>query len=135
MVRKQIVKIPNKKPFKAAIKSKRDIDSFKEYDKKMFRLIFILNQLNKYRHVRTAELAKEFNTTIRTVQRDIALLNLAGFPLEPGEAGEHKFAEGFSLRKITVSPEEKYLLTILIVFLQGQKGHCRPLRMRFLAKS
>jgi len=123
MVKKQIVKIPNKKPFKAAVKGKRDADPLKESDKRILRLVSILNQLNKYRYVKTAELAKEFNTTTRTVQRDIALLDQAGFPLASGrEAGEHKFMEGFSLRKITVSPEEKYLLTILYRLFAGAEG-------------
>ena len=123
MVKKRIVKIPNKKPFKATVKGKRDADPLKECDKRILRLVSILNQLNKYRYVKTTELAKEFNTTTRTVQRDIALLDQAGFPLASGrEAGEHKFMEGFSLRKITVSPEEKYLLTILYRLFAGAEG-------------
>ena len=119
MVKKQIVKIPNKKPFKAAVKGKKK----KECDKRILRLVFILNQLNRCRYVETAELAKGFNTTTRTVQRDIALLDQAGFPLASGrKAGEHQFMEGFSLRKITVSPEEKYLLTILYRLFAGAEG-------------
>ena len=90
----------------------------KQYDKKMFRLIAILNQLNTSGFVKTVDLAKEFNTNIGTIQRDIALLNEVGFPMI-GEYGKYTFMEGFSLRKIKVTPEEKYLLTLLCRIFSG----------------
>ncbi|MEI8012322.1 MAG: HTH domain-containing protein [Candidatus Omnitrophota bacterium] len=93
----------------------------KHYDKKMYRLIAILNQLNSARFVRTRDLAEEFNTDIRTIQRDISLLNMAGFPLD-GEDGKYSFGEGFSLKKIKVTPEEKYLITLLCGIFSGANG-------------
>ncbi|MBU0896722.1 MAG: HTH domain-containing protein, partial [Candidatus Omnitrophica bacterium] len=53
----------------------------KSYDKKIFRLLFILNKLETRKKVSTSDLAKEFNVSLRTVQRDIELLSMAGFPL------------------------------------------------------
>ena len=65
------------------------------YDKKVFRLFFILNQLDSRKKISTGELAKEFNVSLRTVQRDIVLLNTTGFPIISLEKGYHSFMEGF----------------------------------------
>lgn len=81
------------------------------YDKKIFRLIYILNKLNSTTPLKTSDLAREFNVTQRTVQRDLELLNTAGFPLDYSDAG-HKFMDGFSLQKIAVTPEERFLLNL-----------------------
>lgn len=81
----------------------------KDYDKKIFRLIYVLNKLNSNAPLKTAELAEEFSVTRRTVQRDLELLSTAGFPLTYDDNG-HKFMDGFSLQKIIVSPQERFLL-------------------------
>ena len=83
------------------------------YDKKVFRLLFILNQLDSRRKVSTGELAKEFNVSSRTVQRDIVLLNTTGFPIISLEKGYHSFMEGFSLKKMMLTREEASLLSFL----------------------
>jgi len=81
------------------------------YHKKIIRLMTILSQLSSREGPTTAKLAKDFNVNRRTVQRDVELLSEAGFPVFT-ENGIHKFAEGFSLKKIVVTPEEKLLLTL-----------------------
>lgn len=83
------------------------------YDKKVFRLFFILNQLDSRKKVSTSELAKEFNVSPRTVQRDIVLLNTTGFPIISLEKGYHSFIEGFSLKKMMLTKEEASLLSFL----------------------
>jgi predicted DNA-binding transcriptional regulator YafY len=83
------------------------------YDKKVFRLFFILNQLDSRKKVSTGELAKEFNVSLRTVQRDIVLLNTTGFPIISFEKGYHSFMEGFSLKKMMLTKEEASLLSFL----------------------
>lgn len=83
----------------------------KEYDKKIFRLMSILNKLNGGGKVRSNEIAGEFNVSIRTVQRDIELLNQTQFPVVSLEKGVYTFMEGFSLRKLMLSNEEASLLT------------------------
>lgn len=91
------------------------------YDKKIFRLIYILNRLSNRERIITANLAQEFNVTIRTVQRDLELLSMTGFPLSLNN-GVYKFEEGFSLRKISVTPEEKFLLMLFYqLFSQTDK--------------
>ena len=83
------------------------------YDKKVFRLFFILNQLDSRKKISTGELAKEFNVSLRTVQRDIVLLNTTGFPIISLEKGYHSFMEGFSLKKMMLTREEASLLSFL----------------------
>lgn len=83
------------------------------YDKKIFRLFYILNQLDSRKKVSTCELANEFNVSLRTVQRDIMLLNTTGFPIISSEKGYHSFMEGFSLKKMMLTREEASLLSFL----------------------
>lgn len=83
----------------------------KNYDKKIFRLVSILNKLNGGGKVRSSALAEEFNVNIRSVQRDLDLLNLTGFPLDTPEKGVYSFMPGFSLRKLMLTDEEASLLT------------------------
>jgi len=85
----------------------------KSYDKKVFRLMYTLNQLDSGKVVSTQDLSNEFNITYRTVQRDIELLNLTGFPLMSPKKGFYSFAEGFSLRKVSLSEKEASLLSFL----------------------
>ena len=49
------------------------------YDKKIFRLVYILNKLSNREKITTANLSHEFNVTVRTVQRDLELLSMTGF--------------------------------------------------------
>ncbi len=87
----------------------------KNYDKKIFRLLYALNKLDRGGRVSTRELAREFNVSQRTVQRDLELLNIAGFPLAPLDSrGEHAFAEGFSLKKLMLTKEEASLLSFML---------------------
>ncbi|HOG23731.1 MAG TPA: WYL domain-containing protein [Candidatus Omnitrophota bacterium] len=83
----------------------------KSYDKKIFRLMSILNKLNGGGKVRSSEIAKEFNVSIRSVQRDIELLNQTQFPVVSLEKGIYSFMEGFSLKKMMLTNEEASLLT------------------------
>ena len=82
-----------------------------QYEKKIFRLMFILNRLTSREMVTPSILASEFNVTVRTVQRDLEMLSMTGFPLF-SENGSYKFVDGFSLRKISVNPDEKFLLLL-----------------------
>lgn len=83
----------------------------KSYDKKIFRLVSIMNKLNGGGQVRVSDLAKEFNIHVRSVQRDIELLNQTQFPVVAHEKGVYSFMEGFSLEKTKLSNEEASLLT------------------------
>ena len=48
------------------------------YDRKLFRLIYVLREFHSKKKVNTRELANEFNVSIRTVQRDLGLLQSLG---------------------------------------------------------
>lgn len=85
----------------------------KDYDKKLYRLVRLLNILESDRKVSTSWMAKEFNVTIRTAQRDLELINGAGFPIMPIGKGLYAFVEGFSLKNIPVSDEEASMLVFL----------------------
>ena len=83
----------------------------KNYDRKIFRLLSILKKMDSNRSVSTGQLAEEFNVTKRTVQRDIELLDMVGFPIISSR-GRHSFVEGFSLKKIMLFKEEASLLSL-----------------------
>ncbi len=92
------------------------------YDTKLFRLIRILNELDSAKAVHTTELAKEFNVSVRTAQRDINLLDSAGFPITSLQKGEYSFVEGFSLKKISVSNEEASLMALFYELSESLGG-------------
>lgn len=83
-----------------------------DYDTKLFRLIRILNELDSAKAVQTTDLSKEFNVSVRTTQRDINLLDKAGFPIVSLKKGKYSFVDGFSLKKVSVSNEEASLMTL-----------------------
>jgi predicted DNA-binding transcriptional regulator YafY len=83
----------------------------KDYDKKIVRLMTMLNKLNGGSRILSGESAKEFNVTIRTIQRDIDLLCQTGFPVDMVRKGEYAFMEGFSLKKVMLTNEEASLLS------------------------
>ncbi len=85
----------------------------KNYDPRIFRIIAILKKLDAGEKVSTRYLAGEFNVAIRTVQRDISLLNTTGFPIFSDDEGRYSFVEGFSLSSGAISKEEASLLSLL----------------------
>ena len=54
-----------------------------DYDKRIFRLLDILNKLDRREKVHTQELADAYNVSIRSIQRDLELLSEAGFLIAP----------------------------------------------------
>lgn len=84
----------------------------RDYDPKIFRLIDILNRLDSSGRVLSKDLTEEFNVSMRTVQRDIELLNRAGFLLDSPKKGVYTFIEGFSLKKMRLTNQDASLLTL-----------------------
>jgi len=82
-------------------------------EKRLYRLMNILSQLANRRTVTTCGLSEQFNVTKRSIQRDLMLLMDPGmgFPIYV-DNNMYKFEENYSLRKIDVTPEEKFLLTL-----------------------
>jgi predicted DNA-binding transcriptional regulator YafY len=85
----------------------------RHYDKKVFRLLYILNRLDAGKTLTTKDLATEFSVTRRTVQRDIELLNMTGFPVMENDRSGYSFDEGFSLKRASLTKEEASLLSFL----------------------
>lgn len=81
-----------------------------DYEKKLSRLIEILSLLSQGDILSTKELAEKFNTTDRTIQRDMTLLG-RNFPIER-ENRKWKMQEGFHLEK-SRSVKEQLVLDIL----------------------
>lgn len=110
----------------------------KDYAKKLYRLSRIIYKLSTQRGVSTRELKEEFDITIRTAQRDIELLNQAGFPMVTLEDGRHAFLDGFSLKKIEITNEEASLLAFLseIVHSLGEsfEGSFRSIFSKVLSR-
>lgn len=94
----------------------------KSYDKKIFRLWAMLNKLDSGKKVYTSELAKEFNVSIRSIQRDVELLNMVGFPVISCGKGCYAFTEGFSLKRIMISEEDASLLSFLYEIAKSLGG-------------
>ncbi len=93
------------------------------YDKRIFRFLSILNRLDSGKTILTPDLAEEFNVSLRTIQRDIELLNLTGFPLVSSEKGKYGFVEGFSLKKAMLSNEEASLLSLMFDVTKSLGGN------------
>ncbi len=85
----------------------------KDYHKKLYRLVRILNRLETEGKVTPRELADEFNVSMRTAQRDIELINMAEFPLLSLTKGVYSFMPGFTLKRLPLSNEEASLLAFL----------------------
>jgi len=85
----------------------------KDYDKRIFRLLSILNKLDAGQKISSRELAEDFNVSLRSVQRDLELLSRAGFLLSSPQKGIYSFEDGFSLKKMRLTNEEASLLSFL----------------------
>lgn len=90
-----------------------------DYDKRIHRLLSILNRLDSGRKVLSRELAEEFNVSIRSIQRDIAILTSTGFLISSSQKGVYAFEEGYSLKKMKLTNEEASLLTFLCEISQS----------------
>src|ERR1035437_9732067 len=94
----------------------------KDYHKKLYRLVRILNRLETEGKVAPVELADEFNVSMRTAQRDLELINMAEFPLVSMTKGSYTFMPGFSLKQLPMSSEEASLLAFLCEIAKSMGG-------------
>lgn len=81
--------------------------------KRLYRLLRIINDLDLHGNVITRELAKKYDVSTRTVQRDLDLIDTAGFSLRVVDKGVYAFDNGFSLHKSSITPDEESLLRFL----------------------
>lgn len=85
---------------------------------KIDRLIGILMLLINRKKVTAKELANHFNVSVRTIQRDIDSLTLAGVPLyaDVGKNGGYQLLEHYKVDKSFLNINES---KVLIAFLEG----------------
>lgn len=79
---------------------------------KVTRLMYLLNELDNG-EISVSAIAKDLNVTIRTVQRDLRILEDAGFPFANTKKGAYCFVEGFSLQRMRVSAKEAAMLALM----------------------
>ena len=78
---------------------------------KIGRLIYILNELDKG-EIFLPSIANDLGVTLRTIQRDLHILEEARFPLTNIRKGTYCFVEGFSLGRASVTAREAAMLAL-----------------------
>ncbi len=78
---------------------------------KISRLIYILNELDKGA-IFLPRIANDLGVTLRTIQRDLHILEDARFPLTNIRKGTYCFVEGFSLGRASVTAREAAMLAL-----------------------
>ena len=102
-----------------------------DYDKILTRLTVILSKLNDGEALSVKELAKEFNTSDRTIQRDFNE-RLASFPIYQ-EKKKWKMQDGFRVEK-TKSLEDEIVLDIIEKITEGIGGKFSTKAQKLLSK-
>ena len=102
-----------------------------DYDKILTRLTTILSRLNDGEALSIKELAEEFNTSARTIQRDFNE-RLASFPIYQ-EKKKWKMQEGFRVEK-TKSLEDEIVLDIIEKITEGIGGTFSTKAQKLLSK-
>jgi len=78
---------------------------------KISRLIYILNELDKG-EIFLPRIANDLGVTLRTIQRDLHILEDAKFPITSIRKGRYCFVEGFSLGRASVTAREAAMLAL-----------------------
>jgi len=102
-----------------------------DYDKILTRLTIILSRLNDGESLSVKELAKEFNTSERTIQRDFNE-RLVSFPIYQ-EKRKWKMQEGFRVEK-TKSLEDELVLDIIEKITESIGGKFSTKAHKLLSK-
>jgi len=102
-----------------------------DYDKILTRLTVILSKLNDGEALSVKELAKEFNTSDRTIQRDFNE-RLISFPIYQ-ENKKWKMQDGFRIEK-TKSLEDEIVLDIIEKITEGIGGNFSTKAHKLLSK-
>lgn len=102
-----------------------------DYDKILTRLSYILSRLNDGEALSVKDLAKEFNTSERTVQRDFNE-RLVSFPILQ-EGKKWKMQEGYRVEK-TKSLEDEIVLDIIEKITEGIGGKFASKSHKLLSK-
>ena len=70
-------------------------------ERRMLRLMYVLRQLEVQQSLRLQDVAHTFETSLRTVQRDLQLLIMAGHPIDgPDKTGAYRFPKNYRAYEI-----------------------------------
>ena len=78
---------------------------------KIQRLMYIANELDNG-EIRVSSIANSLGVSVRTIQRDIQILESGGFAISPLSRGTYSFVDGFSLKKLKITCEEFAMLAV-----------------------
>ena len=79
---------------------------------KVTRLMYILNELDNG-EIFLPDIASDLSVTLRTIQRDLKILEDAGFPFANTRKGAYCFVEGFSLQRMHLNAKEAAMLALI----------------------
>jgi predicted DNA-binding transcriptional regulator YafY len=98
------------------------------------RLLGITLELMAKRRVTAAELAEKFEVSIRTIYRDVELINQSGIPVASfsGADGGFELMNGFFLTRQHFSVEDLSVIYTLLKAMEGTMGHAVTPAMRKL---
>jgi predicted DNA-binding transcriptional regulator YafY len=102
-----------------------------DYDKILTRLTVILSKLNDGEALSVKELAEEFNTSVRTIQRDFNE-RLVSFPIYQ-ENKKWKMQDGYKIEK-SASIEDEIVLDIIEKITEGIGGKFAAQSQKLLSK-
>ena len=85
----------------------------KDYDRTLSRLIGILTKLSNNEMPTAKELAKEYNVSVRTIQKDIKE-KLYYYPIVKNKQHQLMFEYGYSLKRTNLSDEEMVFLELAL---------------------
>lgn len=86
---------------------------------KIDRLVAIIMMLNNKNKVTAKELSEKFQVSIKTIQRDMEIIEAAGIPLvaQKGYNGGYSILEGYKVNKASMTKEEAGLVNKLLLEL------------------
>lgn len=88
------------------------------------RLLTILLELMRGETVSAMDMAEKMEVSLRTIYRDMDALSAAGIPIvsQSGQHGGYRIMEGYLLRNLSMSPEERsFLMSILFDMSKSSK--------------
>ena len=68
---------------------------------KIKRLMYIANELDNGQ-IKLSSVADNLGVSVRTIQRDIQILESGGFAISPLSRGTYSFVDGFYLKKMKI---------------------------------
>jgi len=102
-------------------KEEKDMTRDKKEQTKLIRLGQILKIFMEKEKVSSAWLADYFQTTPRTIQRDLLLLKESGFPLHEEKKGTHRFSRDL-VKNLEVFDDTELALMVALKNIVGQLG-------------